>query len=145
MSTMTGSSKTAGDVVKEHRNEDGPRARYDGVSDAGQIYRYRDRDKDLRHSGWRRARRRVPWHGTLGKERTNRGRSDMRPVWGWAMLALAAAIAYSRTYVGVHWRTDVLARAVLGEAGSGRGSPFGCGEDGRPGKNPEPYQRMLGK
>ena len=27
------------------------------------------------------------------------------PAWGWGMLALAAAIAYSRIYVGVHWPT----------------------------------------
>ncbi len=41
------------------------------------------------------------------------------PVWGWGMLALAAAIAYSRLYVGVHWPTDVAAGIVLGMA-SGR-------------------------
>ena len=38
------------------------------------------------------------------------------PVWGWGMLALAAIMAYSRLYVGVHWPTDVAAGVVLGLA-----------------------------
>src|SRR5215204_911284 len=38
------------------------------------------------------------------------------PFWGWSMLALAAAISYSRVYVGVHWPTDVAASVLLGLA-----------------------------
>jgi undecaprenyl-diphosphatase len=38
------------------------------------------------------------------------------PPWGWAMLALAAAISYSRLYVGVHYPTDVAAGVLLGIA-----------------------------
>lgn len=36
------------------------------------------------------------------------------PLWGWAMLALAAAISYSRIYVGVHYPADVMAGLLLG-------------------------------
>ena len=35
-------------------------------------------------------------------------------LWGWGFLALAAAISYSRVYVGVHYPTDVLSGALLG-------------------------------
>ncbi len=36
------------------------------------------------------------------------------PLWGWCLLALAAAISYSRIYVGVHYPTDVLGGALVG-------------------------------
>lgn len=36
------------------------------------------------------------------------------PVWGWCSLVLAAAISYSRVYVGVHYPSDVLGGALLG-------------------------------
>ena len=38
------------------------------------------------------------------------------PLSGWGMLLLAAAISYSRVYVGVHYPSDVLAGAGLGVA-----------------------------
>lgn len=38
------------------------------------------------------------------------------PPWGWAMLALAAVISYTRLYVGVHYPTDVAAGVLLGIA-----------------------------
>jgi undecaprenyl-diphosphatase len=37
-------------------------------------------------------------------------------LWGWGMLVLAAAISYSRIYVGVHYPTDVVAGVSLGIA-----------------------------
>ncbi len=44
-------------------------------------------------------------------------RSLKRVPWsGWGMLVLAAAISYSRVYVGVHYPTDVLAGVGLGVA-----------------------------
>jgi undecaprenyl-diphosphatase len=36
------------------------------------------------------------------------------PLWGWCWLALAATIAYSRVYVGVHYPGDVAGGALLG-------------------------------
>ncbi len=38
------------------------------------------------------------------------------PLSGWGMLVLAAAISYSRVYVGVHYPTDVVAGSGLGIA-----------------------------
>ena len=38
------------------------------------------------------------------------------PRLAWPLLVLAAAIGWSRVYVGVHWPSDVLAGALLGAA-----------------------------
>ena len=54
------------------------RARYDAASDACRIYRYRDLEQDLRHLGWRQARRRVLARGALSRQWMNRGRGDLR-------------------------------------------------------------------
>lgn len=47
------------------------------------------------------------------------------PLWGWPMLALAAAISYSRVYVGVHWPTDVAAGILFGVFSGWLGAKFG--------------------
>jgi undecaprenyl-diphosphatase len=44
------------------------------------------------------------------------------PLWGWGMLLLAAAISYSRVYVGVHYPTDVVAGVGMGIACGAIGS-----------------------
>lgn len=54
------------------------RARYNAVSDACWIYRYRDLEHNLRRFSWRQARRKVLAHGALGQEWINRGRGDLR-------------------------------------------------------------------
>lgn len=56
------------------------------------------------------------------------------PPWGWAMVALAAVISYSRLYVGVHYPTDVAAGALLGLACGWIGVRLATwrGERGRP-------------
>lgn len=53
-------------------------ALYNAVSDACWIYQYRDLEQNLRHFGWRQARRRVLAQGALSREWMNRGRGDLR-------------------------------------------------------------------
>jgi undecaprenyl-diphosphatase len=57
------------------------------------------------------------------------------PFWGWSMLALAAAISYSRVYVGVHWPPDVAASVLLGLANGWAGFRLAFrGQDQKPPK-----------
>lgn len=62
------------------------------------------------------------------------------PLWGWAMMALAAAISYSRIYVGVHYPTDVAAGLFLGIACGWIGALWTTSrrKRGRPGHPEEP-------
>ncbi len=59
-------------------DEEDPRARYNALTDACWIYRYRDLEQNLRRSGWRQARRRILAHGALSGEWVNRGGGDVR-------------------------------------------------------------------
>src|SRR3712207_9217560 len=67
-----GKRKT-GTREKSYWNEDDPRARYDTVSDALWIYRYRDLEQNLQRFGWRQARRKVLTQGALSREWPRRG------------------------------------------------------------------------
>jgi hypothetical protein len=42
---------------RRYWDEDDHRARYNAISDACWIYQYRDLEQNLRHSGWRQARK----------------------------------------------------------------------------------------
>jgi undecaprenyl-diphosphatase len=55
------------------------------------------------------------------------------PAAAWGMLVLAAAVSYSRVYVGVHYPTDVLAGAGLGVACGWIGARCAVGTESRPG------------
>ena len=54
------------------------------------------------------------------------------PLWSWGLLLLAAAISYSRVYVGVHWPTDVAAGIVLGVVCGWLGARLVTGRATRP-------------
>lgn len=62
------------------------------------------------------------------------------PVWGWGTLALAAAISYSRVYVGVHWPTDVVAGVILGLASGWAGVSLALRRMGWRPRNPSPMR-----
>jgi undecaprenyl-diphosphatase len=79
------------------------------------------------------------------------------PLSGWRMLVLAAAISYSRIYVGVHYPTDVVAGAGLGIAcgwigawcvmsiGSRLGRPDRSEKTGNPHEDLSEVQYRLGR
>ncbi len=77
---ITIGKKTGGPESREARywDEEDPRARYNALSDACWIYRYRDLEQNLRRSGWRQARKRVLAHGALSGEWVSRGGGDVR-------------------------------------------------------------------
>jgi len=65
------------------------------------------------------------------------------PVWGWGMLALAAAVSYSRVYVGVHWPTDVAAGVLLGLASGWVGFRLAFVRRIRKSPDPDPTGRKI--
>ena len=80
MGLITRKSKDggAGEGLTKYWDEDDHRARYDAVTDACRIYRYRDLEQNLRHFGWRKARERVLKQGALSWEWVSRGRGELR-------------------------------------------------------------------
>lgn len=68
------------------------RARYNAVSDACWIYQHRELEQNLRHFGWRQARRRVLARGSLSQEWMNRGRGDLRLIRGGLEMRFASGV-----------------------------------------------------
>jgi undecaprenyl-diphosphatase len=60
------------------------------------------------------------------------------------MLALAAAVSYSRIYVGVHWPTDVAAGVLLGLASGWVGFRLAFVRRSRKFPDPGPAGRIRG-
>jgi len=80
-------------------DEDDRRARYYAISDACWIYQNRDLEQNLRHHGWRQARKNVLAHGAFSGEWVNRGRGDLRLTRGGLQMRFESGV---RT---VSWRT----------------------------------------
>lgn len=87
-------TKTGGfeETLAGYWDEGDRRARYDAVSDACWIYQYRDLEQNLRHFGWRQARRRVLGQGALSREWINRGRGDLRLTRGGLEMRFASGV-----------------------------------------------------
>ena len=69
---------------------------------------------------------------TTGLLLATRGLLPRVPLSAWGLLFLAAAISYSRVYVGVHYPTDVLAGACLGTTCGWIGARCALGIGSRP-------------
>lgn len=67
-------------------------ARYDAVSDACWIYQDWDLEQNLRHLGWRQARRRTLSQGALSQEWMNHGRGDLRLTKGGLEMKFASGV-----------------------------------------------------
>ena len=61
-------------------------------------------------------------------------------IWSLGMLVLAAAISYSRVYVGVHWPTDVAAGVVLGLASGWLGAQLTINLAAQPRQGPGSHE-----
>lgn len=87
-------SRTGGveETLVGYWDERDHRVRYNAVSDACWIYQYRDLEQNLRHLGWRQARRRVLAQGALSREWMNRGRGDLRLTRGGLEMRFASGV-----------------------------------------------------